>query len=375
MTISSSLTGSKRALSLSFVAFLMISQARAQTPATANSGEYLQRMHSLYTDIYRYFYDSSQSLFFEKSEASQREKPHSYLWPLCAMVQATNEMEAAEPAHHAMQPIIKAIDSYLSNKPPTAGYDSYVVKEGGGDRFYDDNQWIGIAYMDAWKRTGRKDLLRKATVIYHFMMSGFDTLAGGGLHWKEHDLRSKNTCSNGPGVILALRLYQATGRKSFLDTALLLYRWTSDHLMAPSGVYYDAIRTRSLKIDSATYTYNTGTMIQSGVLLYRITGNEQYLRQAEQSAQASLARFYRDNRFPHNSWFNAVLMRGYVELYEADKDKRYLEAMMAHADRQWSEGRNANGLFIERKGGPALLEQAGWLEIIARIAWLKERGF
>src|ERR1700754_852328 len=204
---------------------------------------YEERIATIHKNIYQYFYDTSGRLFREHSPSRSNDKPHSYLWPLCAMIQAANEMERLQPAKKYMQPVMESIIQYRSTKAPVPGYDSYVVKEGGGDRFYDDNQWIGIAYMDAYKRNGDKKLLQHSEEIYRFMMSGFDTVAGGGLYWKEKDLTTKNTCSNGPGVLLALQLYQANKKQSYLDTAILLYDWTKEKLLSPDDVYYDNVKT------------------------------------------------------------------------------------------------------------------------------------
>lgn len=104
---------------------------------------------ALHQAIYRTYYDSATGLFTETNLKSADEHPNSYLWPLCALVQAANEMEVLEPGRPYLEPVMKAIDQYYSVKHGIAGYDSYVVKQGGGDRFYDDNQWIGLAYMDA----------------------------------------------------------------------------------------------------------------------------------------------------------------------------------------------------------------------------------
>lgn len=335
---------------------------------------YEKRIKLIYNNIYRFFYDSSARLFIETNNTFSNEKPHAYLWPLCAFIQATNDMEQLQPGKNYMQPVIKAIGEYRSTKPPVPGYDSYVVKEGGGDRFYDDNQWIAIAYMDAYERTGNKQFLDDTREIYRFMMSGYDTVSGGGLYWKENDKTTKNTCSNGPGILIALRLYQATREKTYLDTALLLYEWTNKYLLASQGVYYDAIKLPGLHIDKRFYTYNTGTMLQSNVLLYRITHNKKYLHEAQRLARASLSIFYKEGRFPSNYWFNAVLLRGYIALYQADRNKVYIRAMIDDLNKKWQIDLDQNNL-----AGPGkvkkLLDQAGLLEMVTRIAILQKNGF
>src|SRR5207237_2956636 len=129
------------------------------------------------------------------------------------------------------------------------------------------------------------------TLIYKYMMTGFDTASGGGLYWQENKKATKNTCSNGPGIILALQLYRATKNKKYLDTAKLLYTWVNDKLKAPNGLYYDNINVKTGRISRQMYSYNTGTMLQSNVYLYELTGEEQYLKEAVSIADSALVYF------------------------------------------------------------------------------------
>ena len=350
--------------------FLLMAHSVAQVRAQS----YEEKIAANHKNIYQYFYDSSKKLFYEHRPARPDDKPHSFLWPLCALVQAANEMERLEPGKKYMSPVIEAISQYRSTKPPVPGYDAYVVSEGGDHRFYDDNQWIGLAYMDAYNRTGEQKLLQDALEIYRFMMSGFDTVAGGGLYWKEGDLTTKNTCSNGPGIILALRLYQQSKEKSYLDTAVLLYEWTKAKLLSPDWVYYDNVQIPSFKIDKRCYTYNTGTMLQSAVLLYNITREKKYLEEAQQLAAGSLSYFFKEGRFPNHYWFNAVLLRGYEELYKVDGEKKYISAFIADADKIIQTEMDAKQL-VGRRQAKSLIDQAGFLEIVARLEWLKKHGF
>jgi hypothetical protein len=334
---------------------------------TVAQTSYKDRTLALWQTIYRTYYDSATGLFTETNNKATDEKPNSYLWPLCALVQAANEMEALGKDY--MTPVIKAIDQYYSIKHGIAGYDSYVVKQGGGDRFFDDNQWIGLAYMDAYDRTKKKIYLDKSVEIYRFMMTGFDTVTGGGLYWKEGDKSTKNTCSNGPGILLALKLYKATREERYLDTALVLYEWTNRVLQSPEGLYYDNIKTKDKRIGRQFYTYNTGTMLQANVILYTLKHQAKYLREAQRLASVSLTTFFKKDRFPGNYWFNAVLLRGYQDLYQLDKNKTYIRAFMTDTDGIWKTEMDDHGLAGPRPA-KKLLDQAGLLEICARIATL-----
>ncbi len=342
-------------------------QTNAQQPA-----DYKKQLSIVYDNIYLHFYDSSKDLFKEKTALKTNDKPFAYLWPLCALVQAANEMEALYPEKKFMPPVMEVIDKYYNNtKPPHPGYESYIKEFGGDSRFYDDNQWIGIAYMDAYNRAKDSTYLHLSEEIYGFMLTGYDTLAGGGLYWKEFDSTTKNTCSNGPGIVLALQLFKATNKKKYLDTAMLLYDWVNKNLQAPDGVYYDNIGLPSGTIDTRKFTYNTGTMLQSNVLLYEITGNKKYLLMAQRQAAVSLQVFYKNGLFPDNYWFNAVLLRGYASLFKVDGEKKYISAFKSYADKIWKtqrDGRNLVGTDTIK----TLIDQAAYVEILSRMVLLSQ---
>ncbi|MBC9929168.1 glycoside hydrolase family 76 protein [Chitinophaga qingshengii] len=331
-----------------------------------------QRADLLQAAVDRHLYEPRTGLYIQTSDPAKNHNLHADLWGLCALVQAANEMEQLHPQKRYLKPVVAAIDQYYDPIPPAPGYASYVVKERREDRYYDDNQWIGIAYLDAWARTKQRSYLDKGTEIYRFMMTGYDTISGGGLYWKEGDKRTKNTCSNGPGILLALQLYEATQRKDYLDTALLLYQWTNRHLRNADGVYWDAIKPQqNNRIDSATYTYNSGTMLEANVKLYRITKQPQYLKEAQQIAAGAYQHFYREGRFHSSYWFNAVLLRGYLALYKEDKVRKYVDAMQAYADKVWEEDRDRATQMLGKRPEKELLGQAGMMEIYARLATIQ----
>lgn len=134
---------------------------------------------------------------------------------------------------------------------------------------------------------------------------------------------SKNTCSNGPGVLVALQLYQATKNKAYLDTAIKIFDCTKEKLQAPSTLYYDNIRTKDGSISKPILSYNTGTMLQANIYLYEITGDKKYLQEANVMADSSLVFFYAHDKFRDGFWFNAVLLRAYQHLLKYNSDKKY----------------------------------------------------
>jgi uncharacterized protein YyaL (SSP411 family) len=319
--------------------------------------------------VNKYLYEPGTGLYLQTSDKAANPNPHTYLWGLCGMVQASNELERISHGQDYMKPVVAAINQYYDPLPPGPGYASYVVKERREDRYYDDNQWIGIAFLDAYTRTGKQWYLNKGAEIYRFVMTGYDTVTGGGIYWKEGDKTTKNTCSNGPAALLALQLYQVTRQKSYLDTALLLYNWVNRYLRRDDGIYWDALKPEEHnRIDSAVYTYNSGTMLEASVKLYHLTGNTQYLKTAQQIAESSYKEFYHRGWFKSSYWFNAVLLRGYEELYRTDRNKKYIRAMQEYANEVWEKERDRSTNMVGNRPEKELLGQAGMIEIYSRLA-------
>ncbi|MCX2452064.1 glycoside hydrolase family 88 protein [Pedobacter sp. PLR] len=315
--------------------------------------------------------DGSTGLYFETTDVVQKDNPHSWLWPLCALVQAANEMDALSGKREQLKPVVKAIDQYYSEKQPLA-YQDYVTAERLSSRFYDDNQWIAIAYLDAYNRTKEAPYLNKAIMVYDYMITGIDAKAGGGLYWKEGDFSTKNTCSNAPAILVALQLYKITKEKKYLETALSVYDWTNKTLRSPEGLFYDAIKIPGGEIDRKFYTYNAGAMLQANALLFTITSNKKYLIEAQQISKAAKNYFFKDNRLPGHYWFNAVLLRGGIELYKIDKNSDWINIFRNEAQRIWSEERDDANLIGQHKE-KSLIDQAAMLEIYARLIQLEKQ--
>jgi uncharacterized protein YyaL (SSP411 family) len=325
---------------------------------------YKEKAIAVNENINRYFSDTTNQLYYETNELPRKPNEHSFLWPLCAFMQGANEMEILTGKRYLKSALV-AIEKYDNPSQPAPGYQAKVMLEGQDTRYYDDNQWIGIAAMDAYERTKNKAYLVLGQKTYRFMMTGFDQATGGGIYWREGDHATKNTCSNGPGILLALQLYQATKEKGYLDTALLLYRWTNEKLQAPNGLFYDAIKLPSLKLDKRIYAYNSGTMLQANVILAQITKQENYLTEAKRIAAAAEKHFFKDGKFVDSYWFSAVLMRGFVALYSNDKAK--LQIFATAADHIWTQEKDKQGLLGKREK-KSLIDQAAMLEIYARLS-------
>ncbi len=335
-----------------------------------NKYDYKTECFKLYNNINKNQYDEKSGLYVELPGAEDNPKPFAYLWPLTCLYQTANELEAISSSKKYMSFTWNCIKKYEDPTPPALGYSSYIITE-KDSRYYDDNQWIGIAALDAYFRTKNKKYFTIGENIYKFMMTGFDTLTGGGLYWREDKKESKNTCSNGPGILIALQMYKATKQQPYLDTALMLYHWTNKTLQMPNGLYYDNIDVASGKIQKWVFSYNTGTMLQSNVYLYEITGEQKYLQEATRIADNAID-YFCNKKFRDNYWFTAVLLRGYQQLLQHHYDAKYVAAFKQCTDNVLENNMNENGLVGKEKP-VGLVQQAGIVEILARLVEIDKK--
>jgi hypothetical protein len=351
--------------------------ASAQT-----KGYYKKEMQSLQNAIQKNFYDKASGNYLVVLDPAKREnkngylREYTYLWSYCALYQAYNEMEKLDPKTKLMAPLLKLMYQYYNPAPPHGGFTDYIMKLKPGERYYDDNEWIGITALDAYTRTKDKKDLALGKDMYDFIMTGYDQVLGGGIYWKEGDKSSKNTCSNGPGALVALQMYQATKQRFYLDTAIKIVKWTDSKLRTPENLYYDNIRTKNGSLGKATFSYNTGTMLESYVYLYEITGEKKYLDEANLIADSSMNYFYGNGKFRDEYWFNAVLLRGYQHLLKFNKDTKYIIAFKKALDNTLQNEKNELGLFDGKtrdgkKEAKDLVAIGGMLEILARYAWME----
>lgn len=320
----------------------------------------------------------------------QRNMPnqYSYLWPYSGTFSAVNALftTTRDTAYQSLldQKVLVGLEEYFDNRRTPEAYASYIRTASQSDRFYDDNIWLGIDFADTYLLTKEPKYLRKAELIWEFIESGTDDELGGGIYWCEQKKKSKNTCSNAPGSVLALKLFQATQDSTYLNEGQHLYEWTQAQLQDSTDyLYFDNVSLDG-SIGKAKFAYNSGQMMQSASLLYQLTGQKKYLTDAQNIAKGCYNYFFIDYTPEQGEpfrllkkgdvWFTAVMLRGFVELYGIDNDKTYLNAFDKSLEHAWEHARDEKGLFNTDFSGATrdnkkwLLTQAAMVEMYARLA-------
>lgn len=331
--------------------------------------------------------------YLASDEQKEIAHPYAYLWPysgtfsaMTALMKATRESPEEHKRYHRLldERVLPGLELYLDTERQPAGYASYLKRQPLPDRFYDDNVWLGIDFTDLYELTGEEAYLDRAKLIWTFVESGRDDRLGDGIYWCEQKKHSKNTCSNAPGAVFALKLYRATADTTYLKKGRDLYEWTQKTLQdSTDHLYYDHI-TMEGEIGAAKFAYNSGQMIQAAALLYAMTGEEGYLADAQTVAAACHDHFFSDFTPAEGEpfrmlnkgdvWFTAVMLRGFVELYVVDGDRRYLDSFKRSLEYAWDHAREETGLFNSDFTGHTqdprkwLLTQAAMVEMYATLS-------
>lgn len=393
-----------RILPIGICAALVLAAVMCSQPRTgADAGRFADRSKATIEALYNYYGIGGESLLrenypFDESfkagylagDDGAKGNPYSYLWPfsgtlsaVTALYETTGDTSWLGVIENRVMP---GLQCYADTLRRPFAYASYVNTAPQSDRFYDDNIWLGIDFADLYRNTGNRRWLDRTEDIWRFIESGTDSVLGGGIYWCEQKKGSKNTCSNAPGSVLALKLFEATADSTYFEKGRALYDWTKDMLQDPGdGLYFDNVNL-SGNIGRAKFAYNTGQMIQAGTLLFNHTGDSTYLREAQRVAEAAYGYFFNGGEgadkcgtyrriSPGDIWFTAVMMRGFAELEKADGNPKYMDAFCRNLDFAWTDMRDPHtGLFnrdwtgVKTDEKKWLLTQAAFCEMFARAA-------
>jgi hypothetical protein len=331
--------------------------------AGAQVKTYEKRIQVIHNNIYKYFYLPDHKVFLENLS---KQRANAYLWPVCALLQAEFEFQKIYPKSNRFQQTLDIIDLYYTNRPPLPAFQASQVRDMVDQRYYDDNEWLALTFLDVYEHSKNKVFLDRCLKLYAFLQTGLDQKLGGGLYWAADERKSKNTCSNAPFIILSLRLYGITKDRKYIRNAKSIYDWVNSHLRSKNGLFYDSINTSDNKINEDLFSYNSGLMMEANSRFFQATRQKVYLVEAEKLARLIENHFYNLNILQDDYWFSAVLLRNFLQLSRVTHKKITIDFLIRNANRVWKEEKDHNyliGMQSEKK----LIDQAAMLEIYARL--------
>ncbi len=367
-----------------------------------NAALYKQRAEEMYANIWKYYRVPGQDGLFSENFPSNKkatlnyfqgegvkEKEVSFLWPFSGVFSATNVLMKVPGFKSKYKPyqdsLVIGIEQYRDTVRKPAGYQAYPVKFEKADRYYDDNGLVGIDYMELYFNTKNPLYLQRAKGVFEFILSGWNNDVGGGVTWLEGHNDPKPACTNGMATLTALKIYQGSKDKYYLEQGKRFYSWMYNTLRdSTTGIIVNDVKLDGKK-NRVFWTYNTGSLIEAAIILYNATGNKLYLQQAKQLAADSYMYY---TTVPHDKkltlnidlpWFVTILFRGYEALYRVDGDYKYIAAIEHDLNYAWENTHDKNNLTThswlakpdEMIKSKWLLDEACVAELYARLCILK----
>jgi hypothetical protein len=334
-------------------------------------------------------FEAMQKEYYVAGSGLYAGEPFSYLWPFSQAFAATVSMafvpHLGVSLSRELESRLTGLNSYLDTDnsdasegtytSTLAAFDGTVAPPAGpgGTKYYDDNDWIGIEMVRLYQLTHNLALLGSAEGIMAFEMAGWQERPGlaceGGIPFSNDASNGeRNTVTTAPAAQLGALLYRYTHNVADLQFAEKAYTWVRSCLQQPANLYADHIGRRGV-VEPALWSYNQGSMIGAGTLLYQFTGNPAYLYQARQTATASLAYFTNERLGSEIPFFVSVYFRNLLYLDSVTHDPPGPSIAQSYVNYAWQHLRLSNNQFVSGSPPSAqLLVQAAIVQIYALLS-------
>ena len=354
-----------------------VREAPQGASASTNQQEAVSSYQALQKNLYEPWVQLYQGL------PSNGCDPYSCLWPFTNAMAGTEFLYASPGGSSYGSDVSARLNGLLayadlhetspSGASQPRAFESAVAapKGPGGSTYYDDNAWSALDLLNGYRLTGNSTDLTLAQDTFNFIVSGWDTSetdgCPGGVFWEDVSGSQRNTTANAGGAEVGLELYQLTKDAADLSWATKMYQWVSTCLASPSGLYYDHVNAGG-SVNTTIWSYNQGTMVGAGVLLYQITGTLSYLIAAETTAGAAVSYFGTGTTLQNQGpAFNAIYFRNLFVLGQVQANSAYGTEAQAYATFMWTQ-RTTSGLFLQNGKTNGVNGTAPMVEIYSLLA-------
>jgi rhamnogalacturonyl hydrolase YesR len=320
-------------MSKALTAAVMVLSFAGATQA-AESSPYSQRAREVTEHIQKTFFDPQSGVYF-KSLAVR--KP-DYVWLQSVMFSNLVAAARSEPATYGprLQKYFKALDAYWDTKVKIPGYEAAPTRGNGNDKYYDDNAWLVITFLEAYETNHDPRYLARAGQTLRFVLSGWDDESGGGIWWHQgHKDGTKNACANGPAAVGCLRLakFRKPDAAALVEQARKIVAWTVGALQAEDSLLDDRIVVASGEVKRGKLTYNSALMLRALLGLHRTTGQKEYLEQAQRIAKAADSFLNRNTGVYRDAVrYGHFMVEDDLELYRTTKEEYLLKRAKKKVD-------------------------------------------
>lgn len=232
-----------------------------------------------------------------------------------------------------------------------------------GQQWFDDNGWLGLSFLDAYRETHRGRFLRDAEIAFRYLYTaGWDPI-GGGIWWNtQHTVKSAESVIT--AALLAVELHELHAGSAYLADARRLIDWAGANLYdARSGLYVNHPH------DGVAISYLESPMLD--VFLRLCTGEKLYCNRVGPLTTAMLARF--GGALHQQPQFDATYIRYLLDDYALTRDPRFYAVAAENAQRIERDAVDASGFYAKAWNGGTKGVEAGLISVdgaaLEVLAW------
>lgn len=178
------------------------------------------------------------------------------------------------------------------------------------ERFVDDNLWMGLIHMQAFRASNNPQDLDRAKQIFDIALYQWDEHKGGiywQVQWPGAQNHSRALVSNAPTVQLAVALYQQTGEERYWSAAQEIFEWMKVLQDTRHGFFHDHINDDE-SYGTNKYTYGQAVAASAMAAMNEVDPNKYPLQDAIDLASTSLDHLESEGLLG-NPAFDAIFFR------------------------------------------------------------------
>lgn len=203
---------------------------------------------------------------------------YAYFWNQALIILMVEDRHDFRKDETLKPLIIDLLDTFREHEKNSA---THEIWDWTWNEYNDDLLWAGLAFVRGYQITGEKRFLEQAEWDWNFLYKrGYTNELGGGIWW-DVKKESKSSLSNNPAISMACYLYEATGKKEYLEQAKELYNWVCNGYQGNSlfdrntGSVDEKMNPNGTMSESYN-VYTSGAFIEAASVLYRITQEQSY---------------------------------------------------------------------------------------------------
>jgi Glycosyl hydrolase family 76 len=321
----------------------------AQQPLSVAQQHYLLLARSAVAQSERWR-DPGKGWYYARLDDQDR-YPLARIWDIVPLFEALDAIAIAAPTRAdlvALTRFAAGAERYLNRGlRPLPGYSPYPGdRTASTETWFDDNGWWGLAFLNAYRATGRRRYLNDAQrALDYISAAGWDP-EGGGIWWNtSHPFKAGAALAS--GTLLATLLYQQTHSAFDLGQALGFLNWANTSGFVPAqGLYADT------SLEPTPVDYIEAPLIYAQALLCQLTATPADCERAEELKATALKRFGFALDFAPQ--YDAIYLQWMLALYSLDHDPVLYALAADNATDAQIRALNSEGLYLLSWGGEPL---------------------